>query len=230
MTRDAKAAAALICGSVAILATMAFHPTGADTLHNAGAGAPNTLARGVHALAIGAMPLLLAGMLAVTWRLRARAELAVLAYAAYALGVVAVMMAAAMSGFIATSLADRVPTLSGAARDAAMQQFHYTGTLNQAFAKIYVCLAGSAFLLWSVAMRDAGGFPRALAWFGLVAGAMQLVAIASGKLPMNVHGFGAVVLLQSIWVLWVARVLTQQTAPDSVYPTPAVPPPPAHSA
>lgn len=230
MTRDAKAGVALTCGSVAILATMVLHPTGADTLHNAGAGAPNTLARGVHALAIGAMPLLLAGMLAVTWRLRARAELAVLAFTAYALGVVAVMMAAAMSGFIATSLADLAPTLDGAARDAVMQQFHYTGTLNQAFAKIYVCLAGSAFLLWSIAMRDTGGFPRALSWFGIVAGAAQLVAIASGRLPMNVHGFGAVVLLQSIWTMWVARALTRPTAPDAAYPTPDAPHPPAHSA
>jgi len=212
MTRDTKAAIALTCGSFAILTTMAFHPTGADTLHNAGTGAPNTLARAVHALAIAAMPLLLAGMLAVTWRVWERVELAVLAFAAYALGVVAVMIAAAMSGFIATSLADSIPALSGAAREAAMQQLHYTGALNQAFAKIYVCLAGSAFLLWSVAMRHAGDFPRALSWLGIVVGVVQLVGVGSGKLPMNVHGFGAVILAQSIWVLWVAYVLTQTRA------------------
>lgn len=214
MTRDAKAGVALMCGSLAILATMALHPTGADTLHNAGTGAPNTLARAVHALAIAAMPLLLAGMLAVTWRLRERLELAVLAYMAYALGMVAVMIAAAMSGFIATGLADTIPGLMGAVRDGAMQQFHYTGALNQAFAKIYVCLTGSAFLLWSVAMRDTGAFPRALSWLGVVVGVVQLIGIGSGMLPMNIHGFGAVVLAESVWVFWVARVLMRTPASD----------------
>ena len=214
MTRDAKAAAALSCGSLAILITMAFHPTGADAIHNASTGVPNSLSRAVHALAIAAMPLLLAGMLAVSWRLRARSELAVLAYTAYLLGIVAVMMAAAMSGFIAPSLADKIPSLTGAAREMAMQQFHYTGSINQAFAKIYVCLAGSAFLLWSIAMRDTGNFPRALSWLGIVVGVVQLVGIGSGTLPMNVHGFGAVVLAQSIWVFWVARELAQHEAGD----------------
>ncbi len=214
MTRDAKAGVALTIGSVAILATMALHPTGADVLHNAASGAPNTLTRAVHALAIGAMPLLMAGMFAVTWRLRARIELAVLAYASYVLGMVAVMIAAVMSGFIATSLADAAPALIDTARDAAMQQFHYTGRLNQAFSKIYTCLVGAAFLIWSVAMRDTGAFPRALSWLGIVVGAAQLVGIASGTLPMNVHGFGAVVLAQSVWVLWVAAVLMQQRGAD----------------
>ncbi len=215
MTRDAKAGVSLACGTVAVLATMALHPTGADTLHNAGSGTPNTLARGVHALAIGAMPLLMAGMLAVTWRLRERIELAVLAYAAYVLGVVAVMIAAAASGFIATSLVDSVPQLVGAARDATMQQLHYTGQLNQAFAKIYTALAGAAFLLWSIAMRDAGAFPRGLSWLGIVVGAAQLVGIVSDTLPMTVHGFGLVVLGQSIWVLWTAAVLMQKPRTDA---------------
>lgn len=214
MTRDAKAAAALTCGSLAVLTTMVLHPTGVDAMHNASVGAPNTLSRAVHALAIAAMPLLLAGMAAVSWRLRARVELAVLAYAAYLLGVVAVMMAAAISGFIAPSLADAIPSLTGAAREMAMQQFHYTGSLNQAFAKIYVCLAGSAFLLWSLAMRDTGNFPRALSWLGIVVGVVQLVGIGSGTLPVNVHGFGAIVLAQSVWVFWVARVLAQREAFD----------------
>ena len=82
-----------------------------------------------------------------------------------------------------------------------MQQFHYTGSLNQAFAKIDVCLPTSALLFWSVAMRDTGGVPHALSRFGIIAGAVQLIAIASGKLPINVHGFGAVILVQSIWAL-----------------------------
>ncbi|WP_411280915.1 hypothetical protein [Gemmatimonas sp.] len=49
----------------------------------------------MHALALAAIPLLLAGMLA---------------------GMLAGLIAAAMSGFMATSLADSIPTLSGAAR------------------------------------------------------------------------------------------------------------------
>ena len=61
-------------------------------------------------------------------------------------------------------------------------------------------------------MRDTGGFARALSSFGVIAGAVQLIAIASEKLPMNVHDFGTVVLLQSICVLWVAKVLLRTRA------------------
>ena len=61
-------------------------------------------------------------------------------------------------------------------------------------------------------MRDTRGFARALSKFGVIAGAVQLIAIASEKLPMNVHDFGTVVLLQSICVLWVAKVLLRTRA------------------
>jgi hypothetical protein len=155
-------------------------------------------------------------MAALSWRLRAHAELAVGAFLCFLLGSVAVMAAAAMSGFVAPAVLDRLPEVGSPARDAALQQLHYTGLLNQAFAKIYVGLTGVALLLWSLAMRGSATFPRALAWFGPVAGGLPLAGVAAGHLRLDVRGFGLVVLLHAAWMLWAAWVM--QSRADA--PTP----------
>jgi hypothetical protein len=50
-------------------------------------------------------------------------------------------------------------------------------------------------------MTSAGG------GFGCVVGAGAVVALLSGRLPMNVHGVGAFVLAQAVWGVAVAVLL-----------------------
>lgn len=207
MSRDSQAAVALAAGTIAILVTMAFHPTGGDMIHGSAAPLQNALGRAVHALAIGALPFLTAGMLMVSWRLREQPVLTLTATVSYLLAMVAILIAATASGFIATVVAERVVAADGPERELMLRQMHYTGTINQAFANVYVGLSSLAFALWSLAMRAHGRFPRGLWILGLVVAVAQGVGIASGHLRLDVHGFGAVVVGQSVWVLWTAWVL-----------------------
>lgn len=215
---DRAAATAIVAGTVATLVTMAFHPTGGDIVRDAPGGGQAALARGVHLLAIVALPFLLAGLAALTWRLRAHAE-AVLALASWTIAIVAIAAAAAMSGFVAPSLATALAQAGDDAvlRDALTTALGYTGRLNQAFATVYVVLAGVAVLAWSLAMRGQAmhdnaahapaTWPRGLVVLGLVIGGAQVVIGATGILSLDVHGFGALVAGQATWLLWTAARL-----------------------
>ena len=199
-----------VVGGLLTLGVMLLHPTGADAVADAGGGGRHVLAlaRAVHAVAIGAIPLLLAGMTALSWRLRARPELAVSALICFALASAAVTVAAAMSGLVAPAVLERLPAAGDPLREVALRQLHYTGLLNQAFAKVYVGLTGAAFVLWTFAMRGDRAFPAALRWYGVIAGVLPLIGVAAGHLRLDVRGFGLVVLLHATWMMaaaWWAR-------------------------
>ena len=211
MSTNRSAAIALVAGSLAGLVTMALHPTGREVVDNAATGASNVLATAVHALALLGQPLLLAGTLALTLRLRARRDLAIGAYVFFALAVVAVLIAGAASGYISPHVIAGLDGASDTERAAMMDALHYTGELNQAFAKVYVLLAGVAFILWSAAMLSGHELSRALAAYGVVLGAAMLLGVASGRLTLDIHGFGAVVLGQGVWMAWVATLLWRAT-------------------
>jgi hypothetical protein len=49
--------------------------------------------------------------------------------------------------------------------------------------------------------------PRAIAVLGYVAGGLPFVAVLTGHLPANVHGFGAFVLAHVVWCLAVAGLV-----------------------
>lgn len=213
---DRRAALALLAGSFAGLVTMALHPTGHDVMRNAAAGAPNTRASAVHALALLAQPLVLAGTLALTRRLRMRrdgaGDVAVGAYVAFALAGVAAVIAAVASGFLAPGVLRGLETADEPTRVAMLHAWHYTGLVNQAFARFYVLLSGVAVLLWSGAMLSHRAsptyeWPRALAGYGLLLGVLLTVGAGSGYLRLDVHGFGLVALGQGVWMAGVAAHL-----------------------
>lgn len=115
---------------------MGLHPTGAEALANAEGGGLNLLARGVHALAIAMLPLLLVGFFGVTQRLQRHSGLAASALAAWGLALVAVMTAAIMSGVVAPSLAERVAASSDVAREEWLRLLRLIGGVAGAGAAV----------------------------------------------------------------------------------------------
>jgi hypothetical protein len=204
MNTNQQAALVLTIGTVGTFVTMGLHPTGADTLSDAAGGGANLLARGVHALAIAMLPLMLTGSLLLTLRLRSQFALAVMAYVSYALAVVAVLVAAAASGLLAPSIADRMAMSEAVARESLLQQFRFSGLINQAFSKIYVSLSSLAIVCWSIAMQSTPSFSRSLGALGVVVGLLGIAGIFSGQLHLGIHGFGLVVIAQGVWTLWTA--------------------------
>ena len=221
--RDGRAGGtALMAGSAMLLATMAFHPTGHAVLRDPG-GTTARLSTGVHALALAAVPLLLLGGLALTRRLRERRALAELAFCCHALGLGAGVLAALASGFLSTALLARAAGETGAAREATLLLVRYSGLVNQGSARVLVGMGSAAILLWSVAAVRSARLPRGAAWLGVVVGSMALTLLLAGRLPLDVHGYGAVVLGQSAWMVLAGRALRRGDAPVPPAVTPAFP-------
>jgi hypothetical protein len=208
MTHDRSAALALVAGSLAGLLIMALHPTGGDVSREAAAGGTNFLVQAVHWLAIVAQPLVVAGLLALTLRLHARRAAAIGAFTFFAMGSVVVMLAAAASGLVSLGVLGGMHDAGAAGATMSMQNFlHYTYLLNQAFARMYVVLAAIAIALWSWAVLREPGLPMGLGIYGLLLGAALLVGLASGHLTLGIHGFGLVIVGQSVWLIWAAVAL-----------------------
>lgn len=197
MRREALGGWSMIAGAVMGLVTMAFHPTG---------GGHADLALAVHALAIAAAPVAFYGGWVLTRRLSAGGPLAELALAFYALSTVATLLAATASGLLASDLIAQVAAAQGQAREAAAV-LHYNGALNQAFAKVLVAASSFAIGLWSMEIVRTRLMRRAAGILGCVIAAGALLALLSGHLTLDVHGFGAVVLAQGIWLILVGAEL-----------------------
>lgn len=211
MPHDRAAANAITIGTIASLVTMALHPTGADVVREAESGGHNAMVRGVHLLAVAAQPLLLAGTARLTWRLRTQPA-AWLGLASFVLAALAVTIAAAASGLIAPHVAESLAEASAAQRDWFLELLHFTAAINRAFAEIYVLLLGLAVLCWGWAMRGGVEFPRGLGVLGLIIGAAAVLIGGTGLLPLDIHGFGAVVLGQAVWMLWMQASLRRGAA------------------
>jgi hypothetical protein len=117
----------------------------------------------------------------------------------FALAVVAVILAATVSGFVMPNL------LSMMARDVAeagaMWRIAIASIfqINQAFSKVYSVGAAVAVVLWSVACLRLHRLSRGVAIYGCVISPLIAVLIFAGHLRLDVHGMAAVVLSQAIW-------------------------------
>jgi hypothetical protein len=197
----------LIAGAAMGLVTMALHPTGHEVLNDA---VQARLSVAVHALGIAAAPMTLHGAWALTRRLARRAPSAELALAFQGLAAVATVLAATASGFLATGLAQRAGGETGAARDLTLALIRFTGTLNQASARILVGASSVAILLWSLAILRTRRLGRAAGVLGVVIATATLGVLLAGRLRLDVHGFGAVVLAQAVWLVLVGLELRRR--------------------
>jgi hypothetical protein len=214
MKRDAMYGSALIVGALAGLVTMSLHPTGDQLLADVRQIAPLGLA--VHALALAALPVSFFGAIGLARLLGADGEAALAGLVAYGMAQIAVMIAAVASGLLAPALAARMVGTTGAEHDLAAALFNYTGAINQAFAKVYVLASSAAILLWSFAILAHGRLSRAAGVLGAIVGALALLAVTIGHMRLDVHGFGAVVLSQGIWMITVGVLLARaRTVIDS---------------
>jgi hypothetical protein len=208
-----------LVGSLVVLLAMWLHPTGAESIADAnahGEGAGSVLWRGrlVHGAAIGAVPLLLLGMGALSWRLRARPWLSGGALTCFVLASVCVMAAGIMSGVVAPGFLQDLADAPDVVRDApqralAMQQLHYTGRLNQAFASVYVALTAVAMTLWGLAMRGQPGFAPIVRFTAPLAGLVPWLLVMVGHLHLDVTGFGVIIGCHTVWMTMAAWSLSR---------------------
>lgn len=190
MAVEKAGARALIVGVVAEFAVMAAHPShvGPPVL------GPHSLATVVHSVALVAAPLMAFGGMGLTRFIGFDKWRAVLGLVFFAFAIVAIMAAAAMSGLVQPAAIE-----AGLPRDFA----RYTYLFNQAFANLYTALAALAILAWSSAWATG----RVLKAYGIVSSLAILAWQASGALTLDIHGMGAVALLQGGWMIAAAIIL-----------------------
>jgi hypothetical protein len=89
------------------------------------------------------------------------------------------------------------------------------GHLNQAFAMIFVVASSAAIVLWSAAILRSAGFSRPLGIYGCIIGPLTVIAVISGHIRLNVHGFGIVVLVQAVWFISAGVLLWKEDQPPA---------------
>jgi len=204
MTDDRRSGLAFLLGSLGGIVTMAIHPTVGGVLTPAQAEHLAMASEIAHTLAMISFLVLFLGTVGLTRRLAFRDSastpdrLAIAAIVAYAFAAVALLIAAAVSGFIVPDLIRHM------LRDTAnASQWHIiidgVFAFNQAFARIYSVAASLAILLWSVSAIRNGGLARGIAVYGCIAAMVLTLLIAVGHLRLNVHGMAVVVFAQVLW-------------------------------
>ncbi|MBA2684288.1 MAG: hypothetical protein H0U66_07355 [Gemmatimonadaceae bacterium] len=196
---------ALIAGALAGFVTMAMHPTGSQLMADVQHMAPVVLA--VHALALAAIPVSFFGAIGLTRVLLADGEAPVAALVAYGMAQSAVMIAAVASGLLMPAIAARMVSTPGAERDLAIAFGQFTGSVNQAFAKVYVMASSAAILLWSASIIRHARLARRAGILGVVVAVLALVGVAIGHVRLDLHGFGAIVLTQGLWTITIGVLL-----------------------
>ena len=207
MTDDQKSGIALIAGALGGIVTMAIHPTGAisptsDQLeHLAVASAA------AHSLAMVSFLILFLGACGLVRRIAAADRIAFAALVTYGFACVALLIAAAVSGFIVPNI---MRHMVRDVPDNAQQWkivIHGVFQINQAFARIYSIAASIAIVCWSVSVLRNGGLGRGVAIYGCIVGPLLIVGIVAGYLRLDVHGMAIVALAQSIWFIVVGAQL-----------------------
>lgn len=200
MTSERAGAWALISGSLAGVALMALHPIHASAMPSLGPWSLNSL---VHATAIVATPVLFFGTLALSRFLGADRPLVQLALCLYGFASVAIIGAATMSGLVMQEIVEAAHTPGASHTGLDFQSLaNETHWINQGFAQVFTGLASLAVLLWSIAWRGWG-----VRILGLVLSLAVLGWQLSGTMELNVHGMGAVVLTQTVWMITAAVMM-----------------------
>jgi hypothetical protein len=193
-----------------MIITMAVHPHGAISPAQVESMARNLTI--VHSLALASLMVLFLGALGLAQRVKSADRLDVAALVLFAFASVAVMSAAVMDGLVAPNILRRLVEAGAGAGESWRIVFRYNFEINQAFARLYAVTSSIAIILWSISMLKNRALARGLGIYGCVIGPVAVLAVASGHLGMDVHGFGAVVLGQAIWFV-TAGVLLRRPSP-----------------
>lgn len=207
---DPTAALLVAGGTVLSLALMAHHPTtGAKDL----AGAVDELAREavlsgtVHGSLLVMMTLVFVGLLGLVARLGWRHHRSVAGTVFYSLGMVCMVGAALVNGFVVEGLASRYAGSPEAELEHLRPVLRLCFQANHTLAAAGTIAISLAILCWSSLLLGAGNAGRWIGLLGLVAGALPVLGLLSGHLHLDVHGMGAVLLAQGLWNLAVAARL-----------------------
>lgn len=200
---------ALIVACLGAIVTVIFHPTGQDLL-----GQPDEIARrnemitvATHSVALFSLPLFFFGFLGFSRRLGLDHPSVQAAIVFYGFALIAATCAVVINGIVAPIITRQIITADENTRQVLRLILMNNTLLNQAFDKVFIAAASLAIILWSVCLIRAGSFAKIIAILGCMLGLVSLLGIFSGRMRMNVHGFGLLMFGQIAWTILVAVYL-----------------------
>jgi hypothetical protein len=209
---------ALILGAIASVATMVFHPTHFNAIASAEAITHQVrVLLAVHAFALLTVPTVVFGFVGLTRFIGWELPWSLFAFIAYCLSAIAIMFAGIADGLINAALIQKMLSADEATRGFLRAALEYNFQLNQACAKVFVFGTSLAIISWSIAIVRIGAFERAIGMAGFFVGVAQLAVLLSGRVRLDVHGFGLIILLQATWIVTVG-VSMLQTEPQPQAP------------
>jgi hypothetical protein len=192
----------LVVANVLAVAAMAHHPsvTSRETAQAIEQIASmSDLSAWVHGVMIGVMLALLYVFTEFASRRGIALPLVRIGLIAYFVGVLAMIGAAMVSGFVITQLASLTPHATDADLRISGQLLILCSVLNQTFASLGVLLMSAGIILWSLDLFRGPRLARLLGILGLLVGLLPAATLALGALHLNVPGMTQVVLLQLVW-------------------------------
>jgi len=131
----------------------------------------------------------------------------------YALGAVAMLGAALISGFLVADYLHRALPHMARAEDA-LAPVLLAFSANQLLAGAGTLLMSAGLALWSMRMlRDRSWLARICGGYGVLAGLLCGIGYAIGRIPLDVHGMTFVVAVHGLWYCllgaWAVRSATR---------------------
>lgn len=128
---------------------------------------------------------------------------------AYAVGVLSMIGAALMSGFVIGRVAAATAHLADADLRTSAQLLNFCSVLNQTFANLGAILMSFGIVFWSIDLLRTRPLPRLLGLFGLLVGMVPALALVLGGLHLDVMGMTQVVVLQALWNVGIGVLLVR---------------------
>jgi len=207
MSNDHFSGLALIVGSSGMIITMSLHPTGHVAPEQIEPMIRMLIA--VHALALACIPVMFLGAWGLSRRFGSHDHMAMTALVVYAFALIAVMNAAVADGLVTPPVLRQMVASAGAqsASDSWRMISHYNFYVNQGYAQVFVAASSVAIVLWSAATWHSKELARGLGIYGCILGAVTLLALLSGNLSLDKHGFGMIIFAQAAWFIGAGGLL-----------------------
>ena len=208
-----RAAAVILAGATLLeVMAMAHHPSAytpdiAEAVQQIAQLA--RLSAWVHAAALTAMLCIAYGLLEFATRRGWSRPWIRAGSIAYGTGVLVMIGAGLVSGFILPTLCASTPHASPTDLAINGQLLVLCRVLNQSCANVSTVAISAGILCWSVDLLRERGVLRALGLLGLIVGFLPAAALICGWIRLNVHGMSQVVWLWAAWNFAVAAALWQ---------------------
>jgi hypothetical protein len=206
-SNDRASGLAFIIGSIGLIVTVMIHPSGPKLFIPGQISHVIHMGVVAHSIALCSIPILFLASLGFSLRMRPAGILPITALVVFGFASVAIMNAAILSGFVATEIARQI--VAPNADPSWRMAFHFNGQVNQAFALVYILGSSAAVLPWSIWMLRSSRRSRGVFIYGTAGGPLTFLIIISRHIRLDVHGFGAIALSQTIWFVGVGIWLRQ---------------------